>query len=409
MTSQPTALEGLKVLDFTHALAGPYCTLLLADYGATVYKLESPGGGYMGRGWGPPFCGSYASFFLGLNRSKQGISIDLKRPEGLDLCSKLIDQMDVLVENFRPGSMDRLGLGFDAMHARNPRLVYCSISGYGQNGPARDEAAMDTVVECSSGFLSITGTEEGELTRAGYAVCDVNAGLFATIGILMALRSRGVTGRGQYVDVSMFDGMISAMSSNYMTFLGSGEIPGPLGSGFKTIAPYCVYRAQDRSFGIAIGSEKLWATFCEVIGRPDLRSHADYATNPARVLNRRALDRLLGELFARAPMSHWVETLRAAGIPCSPVQNFAEVAEHAQSKVREMFPVIEHPTAGPQRVIGPPIKFSETPGRVTAPAPLLGEHTRVVLSEVLRMDEAAISGLVDRGVVFEPEPSAHSS
>src|ERR1700753_1901104 len=219
MASKP--LDGVRVLDFSHALAGPYCTLLLADYGAEVYKLESRAGD-MGRGWGPPFAGGEASFFLGLNRGKLGISIDLKQPEGVELCLRLLDRMDVLIENFRPGAMDRLGLGYPAVHTRNPRLVYCSISGYGQNGPSRDEAAMDLVVQASSGLLSITGTEEGESVRCGYGVTDGTAGLFAVIGILLALRARETTGSGQFVDVSMLDCIISTMSSNYMSSLGSG-------------------------------------------------------------------------------------------------------------------------------------------------------------------------------------------
>src|SRR5262245_19611055 len=211
-------LDGIRILDFSHALAGPFCTLLLADYGAEIYKLEARSGD-MGRGWGPPFAGGEAHFFLGLNRGKRGISIDLKHPEGIQLCLRLIDRMDVLIENFRPGAMDRLGLGYEALHRRHPRLVYCSISGYGQNGPSRDEAAMDLVVQGSSGLLSITGTEEGESVRVGYCVTDVTAGLFSVIGILLALLAREATGQGQFVDVSMLDCMISTMSSNYSSYL----------------------------------------------------------------------------------------------------------------------------------------------------------------------------------------------
>src|SRR5437773_6551263 len=231
LSNAAAALDGIRVLDFSHALTGPYCTLLLADYGADVYKLEWPEGD-MGRGWGPPFVGGVASFFLGLNRGKRGISIDLKQREGLDLCLRLIDRMDVLIENFRPGAMDRLGLGYEIVHKRNPRLVYCSISGYGQNGPSRDEAAMDLVVQSSSGLLSITGTAEGESVRCGYGVTDVTSGLFAVIGILLGLRARQTTGRGQYIDVSMLDSMISTMSSNYMSYLGSNVIPQPMGTSF---------------------------------------------------------------------------------------------------------------------------------------------------------------------------------
>ncbi len=394
------ALGGIKVLDFSHALAGPYCTLLLSDYGAEVYKLESPGSGDMGRAWGPPFVeaagGAYSHFFLGLNRGKRGIAIDLKQPEGLALCRELLTKMDVLVENFRPGAMERLGLGYEEVRRTNPGLVYCSISGYGQNGPLRDAAAMDLVIECSSGFLSITGTEAAELTRSGYAVCDVNAGLFATIGILMALRAREKTGLGQYVDVSMFDGMISAMSSNYMTFLGSGNVPGPLGTGFLTLAPYRVYACRDGSIGVAVGSEKLWVAFCRALERPDLEAHADFATNPQRVRNRVALDETLAAIFRERPVTEWAELLGAQGVPCSPVHNFAQVAANPQAEARGMFPEID----GYGPVTGPPIKMGATPAQVGAAAPLVGEHTAEVLGELLGVEEGRVQELRERGVIL---------
>jgi crotonobetainyl-CoA:carnitine CoA-transferase CaiB-like acyl-CoA transferase len=398
-TEQSAALQGIRVLDFTHALAGPYCTLLLADFGADVYKMESPGHGDMGRGWGPPFIGDRSSFFLGLNRGKKGISIDLKRPQGLDLCLRLLDKMDVLVENFRPGTMDRLGLGYDAMALRNPRLVYCSISGYGQQGPAREEAAMDLIVECSSGFLSITGTEAGEKVRSGYAVADVNAGMFAVIGIMMALRARERTGKGQFVDVAMLDGMISAMSSNYMTFLGSGKVPRPMGNSFLTVVPYAVFEARDGSFSIAVGSEKLWSAFCRILGRGDLEARDDFATNARRVENRQALHEILGAIFRERDVSEWIARLSAAGIPCSPVRNFAEVVEHPQTAVRDMFPTVDSPATGPHRVTGCPVKLSATPARVGPAAPGLGEHTPSVLSELLGMDAGAIEHLMESGIV----------
>lgn len=395
----PSALASLRVLDFSHALAGPYCTLLLSDYGAEVYKLEAPGGSDMGRAWGPPFAGEQSSFFLGLNRGKRGIAIDLKQREGIDLCLRLLDTMDILIENFRPGTMDRLGLGYAAVAARNPRLVYCSVSGYGQHGPSRDEAAMDLIVECSSGFLSVTGTEAGETVRSGYAVCDINAGLFATIGILMALRAREQTGRGQYVDVSMLDGMISAMTSNYMYFLGSGVAPRPLGTSFQTVVPYRVFDAADGAFSIAVGSEKLWSAFCRVIGREDLTAHPDFATNPARVRNRPALEAILADVFRHGPVEEWVRRLHGAGIPCSPVRNFAEVLAHPQTAVRGMFPEMPLPEGGTHRVTGPAVKLSATPGRVEGAAPAPGEHTKRVLAELLGLDVATIDDLDARGVI----------
>ena len=393
------ALEGIKVLDFSHALAGPYCTLLLADYGAEVYKLEAPAGGDLGRGWGPPFAGGEASFFLGLNRGKCGLAIDLKRPEGLELCMRLIERVDVLLENFRPGTMSRLGLGYDAVRQRNPRLVYCSISGYGQDGPSRDEAAMDLIVECSSGFMSITGTEDGEQVRSGYAVADINAGMFATIGILMALRHRDRTGEGQYIDVSMLDGMISAMSSNYMTYLGSGKDPRPLGTGFPTVVPYRVFHASDRAFALAVGSEKLWAAFCRSIGHPELHSHPDYATNAARIEHRKELEQILEGIFHQRAAGEWIQILGAAGIPCSLVITFAEVKEHPQAKHRQMFPMVDHRTAGIHNVTGSPIKMSATPPKLSTGAPVLGEHTFTVLSKLLGLNAEAISQLVANGTV----------
>jgi crotonobetainyl-CoA:carnitine CoA-transferase CaiB-like acyl-CoA transferase len=395
----PSALAGIRILDFSHALAGPYCTLLLGDYGAEIFKLESPEGD-MGRGWGPPFAGGESSFFLGLNRGKYGISINLKKPEGIGLCLRLIEKMDVLLENFRPGAMERLGLGYEAVRQRNPRLVYCSISGYGQHGPSRDEAAMDLVVQASSGLLSITGTADGEIVRCGYGVTDVTAGLFAVIGILMALRHREQTGQGQHVDVSMLDGMISAMTSNYMGYLGSGVAPAPMGTSFPTVAPYRVFQAEDGSFAIAIGSEKLWSVFCAAIGRQDLAAHPDFATNSLRVAHRPQLETILSEVFRCRSAAAWLEILHSAGIPCSPVRSFPEVVEDPHLALRAMFPVIDHPSAGQHRVTGPPVKMSETPGRVTQSAPCPGAHTGQALMELLGLNRDEINELAAGGVIF---------
>jgi crotonobetainyl-CoA:carnitine CoA-transferase CaiB-like acyl-CoA transferase len=399
-TSKLCALDGVRVLDFSHALAGPYCTLLLADYGAVVYKLESPHGGELARGWGPPFVGDQASFFLGLNRGKRGISIDLKQVEGINLCLKLLDQMDVLIENFRPGTMDRLGLGYEAVRVRNPRLVYCSISGYGQNGPARGDAAMDLIVECATGYLSVTGTEAGEKVRSGHSVADITAGMFAVIAILMALRHRDRTGAGQFVDVSMFDSLISAMTSNYMTYFGSGNVPQPLGTSFTTIVPYRVFSAADQEFSIAVASDKLWAALCKAIGQPELKSHPDYATNATRVKNRQRLEEILDAKFRMRPAREWLDKLGREGIPCSLVMNLADVLAHPQSTFRGMFPTIEHPTAGAHKVTGSPIKMSESPCNTALAAPRLGEHSRGVLGELLGLDAAALDELAAKGIIF---------
>ncbi|HEV3302593.1 MAG TPA: CoA transferase [Planctomycetaceae bacterium] len=407
-------LAGLRVLDFSHALAGPFCTLILAEYGADIYKLESRDGGDIGRGWGPPDYGDQSSFFMGLNRGKFGISIDLKRPEGIELCLRLIETMDVVIENFRPGTMDRLGLGYDAVQARNPRIIYCSISGYGQDGPSRNEPAMDLIVQSSSGLMSITGTEESGPVRCGYSVADVSAGMFSIMGILMALRSRDKTGRGQYIDVSMFDSMISGMTSCFMIYLGSNALPKPMGSAYPTIVPYRVFTAQDRDFSIAIGSEKLWTAFCAAINRPDLERHADYATNQLRVKNRAAIEGLLSDLFRTRPAAEWLKTLGAGGIPCSLVRNLREVVEDPQSTVRGMFPTVEESPVGPHRVTGAPIKFarggpSKKPAASPRSAPMLGEYTRATLAELLGLDAPTISKLVESGVVFQAKASRGSA
>ena len=397
-------LDGLKVLDFSHALAGPYATLLLSDYGARVYKLEAPGGSDMGRGWGPPFVGPESAFFLGLNRGKRGIAIDLKRPEGIELCLRLLDKMDVMIENFRPGTMDRLGLGYKAVRQRNPRLVYCSISGYGQTGPSRDDAAMDLIVQCSSGLVSITGSEDGEVARCGYSVADVTAGLFSVIGILMALRAREKTGEGQFVDISMQDCMVSTMTSNFMYYLASGVVPGPLGTGFSTIAPYRVFDASDRGFSVAVGSEKLWTAFCSAIGRRDLERHPDFADNRRRCANRAALELELNSVFAAGTADEWVNRLKLAGIPAVPVRDLADVASHPQSAARDMFPEIAHPTAGHQRVTGPAIKLSGTPGQTpAASSPAPGEHSLETLVELLGISAQSAVELVLAGVVSAAE------
>ena len=394
------ALDGIRVLDFSHALAGPYTTMLLATYGATVYKVEARDGGDMGRGWGPPFAGSDSWFFLGMNRDKRGISIDLKQPDGIELCLRLMAEADVVLENFRPGTMDRLGLGYEAARARNPRLVYCSISGYGQQGPSRDDAAMDLIVQCSSGLMSITGTEAGEEVRCGYGVSDITAGMFAVIGILLALRERDRSGVGQRVDVAMLDSMISAMSSNYMSFLGSGVLPRPMGTAFGTVVPYRVFHAADRAVGVAVGSERLWAAFCGAIDQPDLIKHPSYATNAERIRNREVLETLLSDVFLRRSAAEWVERLRSAGVPCSLVRNYAEVVRDDQTKVREMFPLVER-TTGTHPVSGAPVKLSRTPGRASSGAPLLGEHTRQTLVDLLGLRADEIDRLASQGVVYE--------
>ena len=395
----PSALEGLIVLDFTHALAGPYCTMLLAQYGARVFKIESSTGD-TGRTWGPPFTGTQASYFIGVNAGKKGVLIDLKRPEGLDLALRLIEKADVLIENMRPGTLDRIGLSYSKAQARNPRLIYCSISGYGQNGPRRDEPAMDLILQASCGLISVTGAPGGEPARCGHSVADVTAGMFAMIGILMALNARHTTGQGQLVDISMFDSMISAMASNFAYYCGSGIVAEPMGTAFATIVPYRTFPTADRHIAIAVGSEKLWPPFCQAVGRPDLASIPEYATNALRVKHRDVLEPLLFEIFARHTAAELSARLTAQGVPNSPVRTIDEVVADPQSAVRRMFEPVVDSAGAKFDVTGPPIKLANTPGAVCGSAPYLGEHTNETLSELLHLDASELHRLTAAGVII---------
>jgi len=380
MSHSNAPLDGITVLDFTHALAGPYCTMLMAAYGAEVIKVESPEHGDIGRAWGPPFQGSDAAYFVGLNSGKKSLAIDLKCPDGLDICRQLAAKADIVIENFRPGTMNRLGLDYATLSAANARLIYVAISGYGQTGPRRHEPAMDLIVQASSGLMSITGTPAGETVRTGHSVADVTAGLFALIGALMALEARHRTNRGQFVDVSMMDGLLSTMVSSFARYLASGAIPAPLGTAFDSIVPYRNFACADREITVAAASGKLWKGFCEALGRMDLTDHPDYASNPLRVRNRRALEPILEEIFRARPAEHWLEALSRRGVPCTLVRNLKEVMDDEHTRARNMTPVVEHAEAGPISVIGVPVQLSDTPGRIAGAAPLLGADTEAVLA-----------------------------
>lgn len=380
--SQPP-LDGLIVLDFTHALAGPYCTMLMAAYGARVIKVESATSPDMGRSWGPPFQGGESSFFLGLNGGKQSVTLNLKDPKDLALAKRLVARADVLMENFRPGTMSRLGLGYEQLAVDNPRLIYVSISGYGQTGPRHMEPAMDLIVQASSGLMSATGTAAGETVRCAHSVADISAGMFALTGALMALEARHKTGRGQFVDVSMLDSLVSAMASNYATFLGSGVVPTPLGTAFSTIVPYRNFSCADREISIAVASDKLWATFCVAIDRPDFATDERYGTNALRVKNRAVLEPELMLMFLGKSAAYWVDRLGRSGVPVSLVRNMAEVVADQHSTERALFPEVEHEKAGKIRVTGLPVKFSDTPGKVGSGAPQLGRDTDAVLEDLL--------------------------
>lgn len=376
-------MDGITVLDFSHALAGPYCTMLMAAYGAQVIKVEGPEGD-IGRTWGPPFHGADASYFVGLNSGKQSLAVDLKTAAGLEACRKLAARADIVIENFRPGTMNRLGLDYASLSAANSRLIYVSISGYGQTGPRRLEPAMDLIIQSASGLMSITGTAAGETVKTGHSIADITAGLFSLIGAMMALEARHRTGRGQFVDVSMMDTVMSTMLPSFARYLASGIVPKPMGTLFDGIVPYRNFVCEDREITLAVASDKLWKSFCEAIGRADLANHADYNTNPLRVKNRRVLEPMLESMFRSRPAQHWVALLAQHGVPATVVRNLKEVIEDEQTAARNMTPTVVHPVAGPIRVIGVPVQLSETPGRIGNASPLLGADTDAILKAVNR-------------------------
>jgi crotonobetainyl-CoA:carnitine CoA-transferase CaiB-like acyl-CoA transferase len=355
--------------------------MLMAAYGAKVIKVEGPEGD-IGRTWGPPFLGSDAAYFVGLNSGKQSLAIDLKTAEGLETCRQLSRKADIVVENFRPGTMNRLGLDYASLSAANPRLIYVSISGYGQTGPRRLEPAMDLIIQSASGLMSITGTEAGETVKTGHSIADITAGLFSLIGAMMALEARHRTGRGQFVDVSMMDTVMSTMISNFARYLASGKIPRPMGTLFDGIVPYRNYLCADREITIAVASDKLWKSFCEAIGRTDLSDHPDYNSNQLRVKNRAVLEPMLEAMFRSRPAEHWVDLFARHGVPATVVRNLKEVVEDEQTSARNMTPVVEHAEAGPIRVLGVPVQLSDTPGRIAGAAPLLGADTEAVLKHL---------------------------
>jgi formyl-CoA transferase/CoA:oxalate CoA-transferase len=384
MTNSAPPLDGITVLDFSHALAGPYCSMLLAAYGAKVIKIESPEQGDIGRTWGPPFQGADASYFVGLNSGKQSVALDLKSEAGLADCRALAAKADIVLENFRPGTLNRLGLDYASLSAANPRLIYVSISGYGQTGPRRMEPAMDLIIQSASGLMSITGTAAGETVKTGHSIADITAGLFALIGALLAIEARHRTGRGQFVDVSMMDTVMSTMLPSFARYLASNVIPRPMGTLFDGIVPYRNYACADREVTIAVASDKLWKSFCAALERPDLLDHPEFNSNPLRVRNRDVLEPILEEIFRAKPAQHWVEVLSSHGIPATVVRNLKEVTEDEQTSARNMTPTVQHPVAGAIKVLGVPVQLSDTPGQIRHAAPLLGADTEAVLEEARR-------------------------
>lgn len=391
-------LDDLLVIDLTRALAGPYCTLMLGDLGARVIKVETPEGGDDTRGWGPPFLDGESSYFLGINRNKESVTLNLKHPRGQEVLRRLIDRADALVENFRPGVMDRFGFGYDAVHAMNPRLIYASVSGFGQDGPYRERVAYDLILQGMGGLMGITGEEGGSPVKIGVAVTDIAAGMFAAYAILAALRARDRTGEGQRVDVSMLDSQVAWMTYQAGYYFATGENPKRLGSAHPSLVPYQAFRTLDGYVNVAVGSEAIWSRFVVAIGAPHLAEDPRFRTNADRVAHRDVLIPILDSIFAGRPTADWVAVLEQAGVPAGPIYLLSDLFSDPQVHHRRMLVEIDHPRAGRIKQTGVPVKLSATPGRLTSPPPLLGQHTEAVLRE-LGYSDAEIAAMRGEGAL----------
>lgn len=388
-------LEGIRVLDLTRVLAGPFSTMMLADYGAEVIKIEPPKVGDDSRAFGPYQAGESA-YFMSLNRNKKSIELNFKNPEHVEVFKQLLPQFDVVVENYRPGTMEKFGLGYDVLREIKPDLIYAACSGFGDSGPYRLKPAYDVVVQAMGGVVSITGPEGSSGYRIGASLGDVTAGIFTSYGIMMALFHRQNTGEGQKIDVSMLDCQVAVLENAIARYVVSGEIPRPLGNRHPSITPFSAYTSADGSVIIGAGNDRLWNKLCEVLEAPQLLTDPRFLTNPDRTAHADELGEIINEICKTKTTQEWVDLLEEAGVPVAPINTIDKVVNDPQINSREMIVEVEHPTAGHLKMAGVPVKMSLTPGSVDAPAPILGQHTAEVLQQYLGWDaEAAAAFCAD--------------
>ncbi len=399
----PGPLSHVRVLELSRVLAGPWAAQTLADLGADVIKVERPGAGDDTRAWGPPWAGEESAYFLSTNRGKRSITIDFERPEGQELVRKLAAQADVVIENFKVGGLVKYGLDYDSLKAINPGLVYCSITGFGQDGPYAKRAGYDFMIQGMGGLMSITGQPDSEAgggpVKVGVAVTDVFTGLYATIGVLGALAHRDRTGEGQWVNLALLDVQVAVLANQAMNYLVGGKAPQRLGNAHPNIVPYQAFATLDGHIILAVGNDGQFAKFCQVAGRPELAQDARYATNPARVANRKELVPILELLLEQRTSRDWLSALEAVGVPCGPINDVSQVFADPHVQARHIHQDLPHPTAGTVPTVASPIRYSATPIEHTVAPPTLGQHTDAVLAENLGLCAADIAALREKGVV----------
>lgn len=392
-------LKGIKVLDLSRVLAGPYCTMMLGDLGAEVIKVERPHAGDDTRHWGPPFVAGESAYYLCVNRNKKSLTANMKTPEGVEIIKSLSKLSDILIENFKVGTLDNTGLEYRELSQENPGLIYCSITGFGQNGPYKDKPGYDFMIQGMGGLMSFTGEPDGPPMKVGVAIVDITAGLFASSAILAALRHREKSGEGQYIDISLLDSVMAWLANVGSNYLVSGENPVRYGNAHPNIVPYEPFKTKTSYVALAVGNDQQWRAFCKLTGLEELAQDPKFATNAARVENRTELVPIVAARMLSKKTEEWLHLLEEAGIPCGPINTLDRVFSDPQVKARAMIEEVPHPTAGTVKLVATPMKLSKTPCKTMLHPPLLGEHTDEILQDQLGFSPEQIQQLREKGAV----------
>ena len=394
-----TPLEGIRVLDLTRIIAGPYCGMVLGDLGAEIIKIEQPKIGDESRAWGPPWVKEVSAYFIAINRNKKSLTLNFKNPQGIEIFKSLVKKADVVLENFRPGTMDELGIGYEVLKGINPRLIYCDMTGYGTDGPYRDKPGVDVIVSAIGGLMSITGPPEGEPVKVGVPLTDVLTGLYSFGAITSALYLREQTGKGQRISINLLAMQLATLINIGSNYLIGGIIPRRWGSAHPNIVPYEAHRAKDDYLIFGVVNERMWKSCCTLLGMEELKEDPRFANNAARIKNRQALSEIIDQKLAEKTVEEWIPLFDQAGIPCGPINTFDRAFRDPQVQHLGLVREIEHPHYGKAKVVGPPATFSESEIGIQSPPPLLGEHNREILTHLLGYSDEQVDSLQNQGVI----------